>query len=168
MPLHTLASGHGVLFVTGTWRQPPTGSHVSIVQTLPSSQFGGTAAVQEPATHVSAPLHGFRSAQLVPFDAGPFAQPVVWLQLSVVHGFRSSQAGRWTQPSVGPHASSVHASLSAHDMNVPGLHEPFRQLSLTVQRLPSLQPNVFGTWMHPAIGSQLSVVHELPSLQVSS
>ena len=39
------------------------GAHESVVQTLPSSQFGGVPAWQAPVTQVSSPLHALLSVQ---------------------------------------------------------------------------------------------------------
>src|SRR5436309_2199156 len=65
-PLHTFPSLHEVPLATAACWQPCTGSHVSVVQGLPSLQLGGVPAVQIPAWHVSAPLHTLPSLHEVP------------------------------------------------------------------------------------------------------
>ena len=47
--MHTVASGQGVPFNTAVLVQPKTGSQVSVVQMLPSSQSSAEPAVQAPA-----------------------------------------------------------------------------------------------------------------------
>jgi hypothetical protein len=66
-PLHTFPSLHDVPFTTGTFRQPATGSQLSVVQTLLSLQLSGVPAVHTPAWHVSVPLQRSPSGQGVPF-----------------------------------------------------------------------------------------------------
>src|SRR5438034_449230 len=73
------------------------------------------------------------------------AQPVPVLQLSSVQGFTSSQFG------CAPHT-----------------HRPPLQASLVVQALPSLQGSVLLPWRQPVVGSQLSSVQRLLSLQLSA
>jgi hypothetical protein len=144
-PLQTVASAHEVPFATATCWQPRTGSQLSVVQTLPSLQFGGVPAVQLPLWQVSAPLQTVASAHDVPFATGGFWQPATGSQLSLVHGLPSVQLGA-----------------------VPGVHVPDWQVSAPLQTLASAHDVPFVTlacWQ-PATGSQLSVVHGLPSLQL--
>src|SRR5262245_12207165 len=91
VPLHTLPSLHDVPFATGVFRQPATGSQVSVVQGLLSLQLSGVPAVQVPAWHGSSPLHAFSSLQEVPFATTVCWQPATGSQVSVVHGLLSSQ-----------------------------------------------------------------------------
>ena len=49
VPLQMFPSVHEVPFETGTCWQPFTGSQLSMLHWLWSSQFGGTPAVQTPA-----------------------------------------------------------------------------------------------------------------------
>ena len=146
-PLHTLRSRHGVPLSTGVCRQPKTASHVSVLQTLPSSQLSGVPAAQAPAWQVSLPLHTLPSLHEVPFRTGALTQPATASQLSAVQTLPSLQ-------------------LSA----VPGVHTPFWQVSLPLQTLPSGQaiPLATGTFWQPTTGWQLSVVHTVPSLQLSA
>jgi hypothetical protein len=46
--LQTVLSAHEVPFSTGVLAQPPTGSQLSAVQTLPSLQLRGVPGVQAP------------------------------------------------------------------------------------------------------------------------
>ena len=142
-----LPSAHAVPLATGVCKQPKTGSQVSVVHTLLSLQLSAVPAVHTPAWQVSAPLHTFPSAHEVPFRTGMFWQPAAGSQLSVVHTLESLQ-------------------LSA----VPAVHTPAWQVSAPLHTFPSLHedPSAMAKFWHPAIGSQLSVVHTLPSLQLSA
>jgi hypothetical protein len=119
VPLHWSASTHGVPLVTGVCLQPTAGSQVSAMQGLPSLQLGGTPATQTALWQVSVPLHLFASGQMVPFGTTVFAQPVTSSHVSSVHGFRSSQANRLTQPSATPQASKVQVMSSSHTAGTP-------------------------------------------------
>ena len=125
------------------WTQPVAGTHESAVQTLPSSQLGGGPPTHVPPEHVSFAVQALPSLH----DAWLFTcrQPSWASQRSSVHGFPSSQL-----------------------MGGPPRHCPFRQKSRLVQALLSLQVRVllFVCWQ-PATGSQVSVVQELPSLQLT-
>ena len=71
--------------------QPISGSQVSVVQGLPSSQLGGTPGEQMPAWQISLPLQTVASAHVVPLSTAVCVQPEVALQPSVVQGLPSSQ-----------------------------------------------------------------------------
>jgi hypothetical protein len=62
--------------VTGAATQPVAGLHESVVHRLPSLHTSAVPAAQEPAWHVSAPLHALPSLQAVPFIAGAVTQPL--------------------------------------------------------------------------------------------
>jgi hypothetical protein len=144
-PLQALPSVHDVPFATATCWQPRTGSQVSVVQGLLSLQLRADPGVQVPAWHVSAPLQTVPSGHAVPLETFACAQPVAGTQLSVVHTLLSSQLS-----------------------GVPALHAPPWQVSAPLQALPSLHAVPFDTatcWQ-PRIGSQLSVVQGLLSLQL--
>jgi hypothetical protein len=91
LPLQTLPSEHDVPFPTGLVVQPVAGAQESFVHALPSLQTSVVPAVQTPAWQVSAPLHAFPSEHAEPFGELACAQPVLELQVSVVHGFASTQ-----------------------------------------------------------------------------
>src|SRR5262249_56355514 len=133
-----LVSAHGVPLLTGSCLQPDFGSQRSTVHGLLSSQLIGTAGMQRPAWHASAPLQGLPSLHDVPFGASVVEQPLVGLHASTVHGFPSLQAERWMHPKAGPHASSVHVSPSLQSRDNPAAQRPFPQASFTLHRLPSL------------------------------
>jgi hypothetical protein len=120
---------------------------LSEVQTLLSLQLSGVPAVQVPLWQVSAPLHTVLSGQAVPFVTATFWQPVVALQLSVVHTLLSLQLS-----------------------GVPAVHVPFWQVSEPLQTVASRQGVPFrrGVLLHPKSGSQESVVQTLLSLQLSA
>src|SRR5262244_2190081 len=123
------------------------GSQVAVVHTFPSSQLMGVPGVHTPVWQVSAPLHGFPSEQLVLLGTFVCTQaPLDMLQLSLVHGFPSLQL-----------------------MGVPGVQTPAWQVSAALQGLPSEQlvPLATAVWRQPSTGSQVSVVHGLPSSQLS-
>jgi len=147
LPLHTLASAHGVPFSTAACVQPKTGSQVSVVHTLLSLQLSAVPAVQAPAWQVSLPLHTLPSAHGVPFTSGAFVQPVRGAQVSVVHTLLSLQLS-----------------------GVPAAQAPLWQVSAPLQRLPSRHGVPFRTavFVQPNTGSQVSVVHTLLSLQLSA
>jgi hypothetical protein len=131
---------------TGVVVQPKTGSQLSVVHTLPSSQSSGVPGVHTPAWQVSPPLHTLASLHEVPFNTGVLAQPVAASQLSVVQTLPSLQSSA-----------------------LAGVHTPFWQVSFPLQTSPSAheEPLGSGAVWHPAIGSQLSVVQTLPSLHAS-
>jgi hypothetical protein len=145
-PLQALPSAHDVPLLTGRFRQPVTGSQLSVVQGLLSLQLGAVPGVQVPAWHVSAPLQTVVSAQLVPFATLTCWQPVTGSQLSVVQTFESLQ-------------------LRA----VPAVHTPPWQVSAPLQMLVSAHEVPFkrGVFWQPKLGSQLSDVHTFESLQLS-
>jgi hypothetical protein len=147
VPLQTLESAQEVPFSTGVLAHPKTGSQVSVVQELPSLQSRTVPALQTPFWQVSVPLQTLVSSHGVPFDTGVFVQPVDGLQLSVVQMLLSLQ-------------------LSA----VPGVQVPFWQVSVPLQKLPSLHevPSATEVVLHPKTGSQVSVVQGLLSLQLSA
>jgi hypothetical protein len=133
-PLQTDPSGHGVPFETATCWQPITGSQLSVVHELPSSQLSAAPGVQTPPWQVSAPLQTVLSAHDVPFATVVFWQMPA-LQTSFVHGFESLQSdwivhgmqpaiGVWLHPVTASHASTVHALLSLQSSAVPVVHAP--------------------------------------------
>jgi hypothetical protein len=143
-PLHALPSEQLVPAVAGVWSTPKVGSQLSAVHGFPSSSDGGAPGLQTPeALQVSVPLQALLSAQEVPTVTGVCVTPWVGSQLSAVHGLPSSSAGA-----------------------VPALQVPVElQVSLPLQALPSEHevPVATGWCLTPAVASQLSVVHGLPS-----
>src|SRR5262245_29906032 len=121
-PLHTVPSAHDVPFATGVFRQPCTGSQLSFVHTLTSSQLRAVPAVHTPFTQVSFPLHTVASAQEVPFATAVFRQPRTGSQESVVQALLSLQ-------------------LSA----VPAVHVPAWHVSAPLHTVPSAHGLPFGT-----------------------
>jgi hypothetical protein len=126
--------------------------HASCVHGSPSSQSallaqarqpGMGCPVHRPAWQRSPPVQGLPSEHAVP-SSGWWTQPVCGLHESVVHGFWSSQLG-----------------------GLPGRHTPLWQVSLPLQRLPSEHdaPLAALVCTQPVRGSQVSLVHGLPSLQ---
>src|SRR5690242_2447485 len=113
-PLQASPSLHGAPSVTGVLLQPASGSQLSVVQALPSSQAGGVPAAHVPATQVSAPLHASPSLHEEPSATATCVQPRIGSQESVVHGLPSSQ-----------------------DRAVPAMHVPPLQDSLPLQASPS-------------------------------
>ena len=116
-----------------------------MVQSSPSSKDGGVPGAQCPApSQVSSPLHGSLSEQEV--EAG---------------------AGGCTTPEAGSQRSSVHGLWSSSGTSgVPGAHCPApSQVSLPLQASPSRHevPEGKGECRMPAMGSQESIVHALPS-----
>jgi hypothetical protein len=146
-PLQMLPSGHAVPLSTGALLQPVTALQVSFVQTFESLQLSAVPPVQEPLWQVSSPLQTLLSVHVEPFGRGVLAQPVSALQLSVVQTLLSLQ-------------------LSGE----PAVQVPAWQVSSPLQTVPSAHglPLATGFVKHPMIGSQLSVVQTLPSLQPST
>jgi hypothetical protein len=68
-------------------------------------------------------------------------------------------------PLPGLHASSVHGLPSLQTTAAPATQLPVLQASPMVQALPSLQPAVLALNWQPSLGSQLSSVQGLLSLQ---
>lgn len=144
-PLQALPSLHGALLAV-CW-QPLTGSHQSLVHNCPSSQARLGPAAQLPLWQLSPAVHREASAsQLEPFIAPPLntQSPVVVLQLSAVHKLPSLQV-----------------------FPVPLTQAPLAHLSPWVQAFPSLQLAVLATYLQPNVGSQLSSVQALLSLQTT-
>lgn len=116
-------------------------------------QAGGAAhctsggLLQKPFWHVSVPLQALPSPQPVPLATGGKAQPLPGLQLSCVQGLPSLQFGA-----------------------PPRLQLPFWHVSAPLQALPSVQLVPLATLLRPqpACAVQVSLVHGLPSLQLSA
>src|SRR2546427_313153 len=115
--VHALPSSHGSLL--GLCTQPCTGSQPSVVHTLPSSHGRGGPPMQIPPAQVSAIVQASPSSHGAVF--GVWTQPCARSQLSVVHGFLSSQSrGTPTQtppvqvsPDVQTSSPSSHGKLFA-------------------------------------------------------
>jgi hypothetical protein len=131
----------------GVLMQPVMVSHVSTVQPLASLQLSAAPAVQVPPWQVSLPLHTLPSPHDVPFSTGVLAQPKTGSQLSVVQTLLSLQ-------------------LRA----VPAVQVPLWQVSLPLHTLLSghAVPLATDACRQPNTGSQVSVVHTLLSLQLST
>ena len=145
LPLHTVASRHGVPFVTLVCVQPVVALHASVVHTFESLQLSGVPATQTPAWQLSLPLHTVESRHGVPFSTGVNVQPTVGLQVSVVHTLES-----------------LHVS------GVPAVHVPLWHVSLPLHTVASAHdvPLATFTFAQPVAGLQLSVVHAFESLQL--
>jgi hypothetical protein len=153
---------HGLVLLV--WTQPEDELQVSVVQTLPSSQFGGAPPLQVPPPHVSAVVHAFPSLHGAVLLV--FVQPVDGLQESSVHGLLSLQSGAGPPLQVPPpHVSFVvHAFPSSHGLVLFVCTQPEAGVQLSVvQALPSSQ--AFGVWTHPSAESQASTVQGSPSSQ---
>jgi hypothetical protein len=108
----------------GWWAQPLPGAQVSVVQGLPSSQFGPPLPAHEPPEHTSFVVQAFPSLQGAVLFA--CAHPLAGTQESFVHGFASSQFGA-----------------------DPPTHEPPEHASLFVHALPSSQSAVLSSCAQP-------------------
>ena len=183
--------------VVGVCWHPFTGSQLSVVQQLPSSQFVGGPPWHDPPLQRSPVVQALLS--LHGFVFGACVHPLVGLHPSVVHTLPSSQFGAgppWQLPP--PHVSFVvQALLSLHGLvlfvcvHPPGTeeshpsvvhglpssqfvppvpwHEPPEHTSPLVQELPSSHGFVLFVWTHPpgAVGLHVSVVQTLTSSQFS-
>src|SRR5262249_4733365 len=146
------------------------GSQVSVVQGLPSLQFGAGPPVQTPAWQTSAPLQALPSEQAVPFGRMLFWQ-LPLLHTSAVQALPSLQSaltlqpwqpgmGVWLQPEPALQASVVHALLSLQSGAAPGTQMPPTHVSKPLHTVASghVVPFRTGTCWQPEIESQLSVV----------
>ncbi len=107
--------------------QPLPASQLSVVQGFWSSQGVMLPAKQTPPLQLSPVVHTLLSLQL-PLSSAALLQPVFASQLSLVHGFLSSQT------------TSLPTQL------------PLLQLSPVVHALPSSQaPGFAGCWHSPAM-----------------
>jgi hypothetical protein len=142
-PLQMLVSAHAVPLRTGVLLHPVTGLQLSVVHTLLSLQLSAVPPAHEPFWQVSAPLQTLASVHDEPFGSAVLAHPVTALQLSVVQTLASLQLS-----------------------GVPAVQVPFWQVSAPLQTVVSAHgvPLANGVVKQPMSGSQLSVVHTLPSL----
>ncbi len=187
-----LSSLHAVVLLVDL--QPPLASQVSVVQLLPSSQGLGAAGVQVPLMHASPVVQLLLSSHAAVLLVN--WQPWTGSQLSSVHGLPSLHGkaplptqtpalqtstmvhkllsvqvkllATKVQPSLASQPSVVHRLPSSQTVAAPGKHMLLLHKSPTVQTLLSLQLAVSsGTEVQPLTGSQLSVVHGLPSSQTT-
>ena len=124
--------------------QPNVASQVSVVQALLSLQFS-----------VPVPAWQALLAQTSP----------------VVQALPSSQSALFAacrQPDAGSQLSFVQTLPSLHTGAAPPTHLLLAHVSLVVQALPSPHASVLAVKMQPAIGSHVSVVQGLLSLQVTA
>jgi len=145
--LQTFPSLHEVPFSTAVVVQPVAGLQVSVVQTLLSLQLSAVPAVQDPLWQVSAPLQTSPSGHGVPLVTDA-----------------------WPHPKTGSQVSVVQTLLSLQLSAVPAVHDPLWQVSVPLHTLASAHEVPFstGVFAQPVAGLQLSVVHTLPSLQLSA
>lgn len=180
-----------VLFV---YTHPEAGLQLSVVHTLPSSQFSGAPGTQLPPEHMSlvvqallsvhgnellaytqprdvsheSSVHTLPSSQL---GAGPGTQSppkqvsFVVQALPSLHGLVLSTC---TQPLAGLHESSVQTLPSSQFKAAPGTQLPPEHVSFVVHALPSLHGLLLFTCSQPLAGLQESFVHTLPSSQLSA
>ncbi len=189
-PVQALLSEHGaVLFVI---TQPLAASQLSSVHGLPSLQAMAWPGTHLPLLQVSPLVHTSPSLQGVVLS--DLLQPPAASQISVVHGLPSSQGlaltglhtpkvqvspvvhwlkssqgtvfGRNWQPKAPSQESSVHGLPSLQVSAEAWLHRPLLQKSPKVQALLSLHGRTLAALAQPVLGSQLSVVHGLSSLQL--
>ncbi len=176
---------------SGGKKQPLAALHLLSVHGLLSSHASVPAPAHVPPAQLSPVVH--RSPSLHgPMD-GLCWQPSAASQLSIVHGWASSQPiwlpgvhtefaqvspvvqtlpssqvavlARCTQPVLALQPSSVHGLPSLQSNALPGWHAPVLHKSPIVQAFPSVHAPVLGVCAQPPWVSQASVVHGLPSLQ---
>jgi hypothetical protein len=140
--VHAFPSLQLVPFAIGAVPHAPDPvSQVATWQVGAAGQVFIVPATHAPLWQVSPTVHAFPSLQVVPFAIGavPHAPEPV------------SQVATW-------HAAAGHVFI------VPGAHDPFWQLSPTVQALPSLQllPFVAGTQLAVVGAQTLQVPHADP------
>ena len=165
--VHGFSSSHALPSLLATCLQASLGSHVSLVQALPSSQFNFKVELHTPPTHCSVIVHTLPSSQ-GPVTAAWLHLAVTVLQVSVVHGFLSSQSTELSKL----HAPFLHLSLRVHALlssqmmpSALGLHAPLLDSHTSwAQVWPASQ-----TLGVPALQAPLlhvsPKVHASPSLQ---
>ena len=152
--VHEFPSSHAT--VLAAWMQPAAALQLSLVQTLPSLQSSAGPPTQTLAEQASDVVHALPSLHTLAFATK--MQPTPSRQLSLVQTLPSVHLGGgpptqtkathlsfvvqtspsshgavfcvWLQPETGSQASSVHASLSLHDIAVPPWHLPLEHFSL--------------------------------------
>src|SRR5438034_3586056 len=175
------------------WPSLAMGSQVLVVQTTPSSQLGAATTVWHmPPSQASSPLQNWPSSQRI----GVPAHTSLLQTSPVVHGFRSSHGAvlsgcvqapspsHWSSVQTSP--SSVHGvsaavwqswAASLHVLLHSGplahgsplcLQTPPLQVSVPLQKTPSLHGAVLLVCVQPLEGSHPSSVHGLPSLQLGA
>jgi hypothetical protein len=94
-PVHRSPTVHALLSVHGfellLWAQPVGPGHESSVHALPSSQLGGGPPAHDPAVHMSFVVQALLSLQGKLLGVKTQPPGAVGLQVSFVHGFKSSQ-----------------------------------------------------------------------------
>ena len=139
--VQALPSSHPLVKALNT--HPFWASQPSSVQGLPSLQVA-----LEPALH------------LPPWQLSPWVQALPSLQ--------GAATLPWTQPVLGSQLSVVQGLASSQPSGAPDWQLPAAQASPLVQALPSLQEPDWAANTHPALGSQLSAVQALLSVQTAS
>jgi hypothetical protein len=142
-----VVESHALLQVAGSaelLQEPFAVLQTSVVQTLLSPQFLG-APLQMPVTQTSFTVQGLLSLHAAPEAAVNLHAPVLAVQVSVVQGLLSSQ-------------TLVVPPVQAPEEQV----EPVMHLLTLVHAIPFAR----GVWPQaPVLGSQVSVVQGLASLQ---
>ncbi len=167
--VHGLLSLQVVAGLMATPAQAPPPHASPLVQALPSSHAMVLAALTQPAlgSQLSV-VHTLLSLQFTaePLHA-PLAHTSLWLQALPSSQLRMLLLNKQL-PLVLSHASLVHGLPSLHTCAGPALHTPLEHTSPTVHALPSLHGTALALKTQPALGSQLSSVHGLLSLQPST
>ena len=180
-------------FVLLPYRQPRSGSQLSSVHTLASSQVSGGPPTHTPPEQESPVVQAFPSLHGLLLFVN--TQPVVGLHVSVVQRIPSSQTSgappaqappaqvslvvhalpslhglalfTLRQPKSGSQLSSVQTFPSTQLGAGPPTHTPPEQASLDVQALPSLHGALLFVNTQPVDGSHVSVVQRFPSLHTT-
>src|SRR5215813_8278950 len=154
-----LVQAPGVLTQAPSW-------HTSVVQASPSSQAAALLVWTQPATGSQlSSVQGLASSQL---NAGAPVQTPFWQVSPVVQMLASSQGAvllACVQPLAGSHASSVQGLASSQLAGGPLTQVPSWQTSPAVHALPSSQAAVLLVCRQPPAPSQASSVQGLPSSQ---
>src|SRR5881398_257321 len=107
-----LRSSHGRVF--GVFTQPVTGSHVSVVHTLPSTQLGGGPPTQTPPAQVSAVVQALPSLQGSVFGAPPTQAAAPSQVLPLLHGLLAQAWPAGSNWQVGEQQSPAMRLPSSH------------------------------------------------------
>jgi hypothetical protein len=148
LPVHGLPSSHAAELAVLT--QPTPGKHASSVQELPSSQTTALPGAQVLPLHKSAWVQALPSLQVAPAAIATATHLPLSHELAV-HGFLSAQSAAVAQLQLGVPAQTPEAHRS-----------PLVHVS------PSSQVAAVGkNTQLPDLGSQLSAVHGLLSVQAT-
>jgi hypothetical protein len=157
------AAPHASL-VHGFISSHPEGTHAPAQHMVPAPHAFVRTQVIMSAEH-DASSHAFDGMQLPALQLPGTWQP--WVGSHVAVPEQSELIGVCTQPVLGLQLSMVHATPSSQLCGVPPMHVPPPHVSPSVHMLPSSQRAVLLVIVQPRAGSQLAVTHGLLLAHIS-